>query len=121
MVGALLVCMSSYHHTGVCGGGITSLHVHLSSYGSVWWGHYLYVCPVTIIRECVVAALLVCMSSYHHTGGCGGGHYFYACPVIIIRQCVVEALLVCMSSYHHTGVCGGGINCMYVQLYRSVW
>ena len=100
-MGALLVCMSSYHHIGVCGGGITCMYVQLSSYGSVWWGHYLYVSPVTIIRQCVVEALLVCMSSYHHIGVCGGGitcmyvqlssyrsvwwgHYLYVCPVIII-------------------------------------
>ena len=103
---ALLVCMSSYHHTGVCGGGINCMYVQLSSYRSVWWGHYLYVCPVIIIWECVVGALLVCMSSYHHIGVCGGGitcmyvqlsscrsvwwgNYFYVCPVIIIRECVV--------------------------------
>ena len=46
---ALFVCMSSYHHIGVCGGGITCMYVQLSSYRSVWWGHYLYVCPVIII------------------------------------------------------------------------
>ena len=70
-MGALLVCTSSYHHIGVCCGGITCMYVQLSSYGSVWWGHYLYVCPVIIIWECVVGALLV--SSYHHTVVCGRG------------------------------------------------
>ena len=46
---ALLVCMSSYHHIGVCGGGITFMYVQLSSYGSAWCRHYLYVCPVISI------------------------------------------------------------------------
>ena len=46
MVGALLVFKSSYQHIGVCGKGITCMYVQLSSYRSVWYGHYLYVCPV---------------------------------------------------------------------------